>query len=405
MKVLIHDYAGHPFQIQLSRELARRGHEVAHLYSQSTLTPQGSLMKMEGDPENLTIKGIKLRNVIKKDSYVKRAFQEMEYGRRLASEIEAVRPEVVISGNTPLEAQKIIQKKCKEVRSKFVFWVQDFYGVAVDRILRGKIPVVGGMVGNYYLKLEERLLKDSDDVILITEDFQNHMKKWNIPAQKLHVIENWAPLQEVPLCLKDNEWSKKHGLENKTCLIYSGTLGMKHNPGLLLELALQYRHQSNVKVVVISEGQGAEWLTKKKEELGLDNLMLLKFQPFKDVPYVLGTADILIAILEPDAGAFSVPSKVLTYHCAGRPLLLSVPNQNLSAKIVNRVQSGLVTAPGDTEAFKNAAYQLVNNDVFKKRMGANARKYAEEHFDIQAITNKFEQVLQNNKETAKEETL
>jgi len=30
MRLLIHDYAGHPFQVQLSRELARRGHSVTH---------------------------------------------------------------------------------------------------------------------------------------------------------------------------------------------------------------------------------------------------------------------------------------------------------------------------------------------------------------------------------------
>ncbi len=30
MRILVHDYSGHPFQAQLSRELARRGHDVVH---------------------------------------------------------------------------------------------------------------------------------------------------------------------------------------------------------------------------------------------------------------------------------------------------------------------------------------------------------------------------------------
>jgi hypothetical protein len=33
MRILISDYSGHPFQVQLSRELARRGHGVTHSYS------------------------------------------------------------------------------------------------------------------------------------------------------------------------------------------------------------------------------------------------------------------------------------------------------------------------------------------------------------------------------------
>lgn len=405
MRVLVHDYAGHPFQIQLSRELANRGHHVTHCYSQSTLTPQGSLQREDDDAENLQIKGIKLTSVIKKNSYFKRVLQEREYGKLLAREIKLFGPDVVISGNTPLEAQKIIQKTCRENRSRFVFWVQDFYGIAVDRLLRGKLPVIGGWAGSYYMKLEERLLHESDEIVLITQDFRAHLAKAKIPSGKIHVIENWAPLEEVPLAPKENKWSKDHGLEDKTCLVYSGTLGMKHNPNLLLELALQFRKMSHIRVVVISEGQGAEWLKKKKDELGLDNLILKSFQPFKDVPFVLGSADVLIAILEPDAGTFSVPSKVLTYHCAGKALLLSVPEENLSARIVNDVQSGLVAAPGDLEAFKRAANQLVMNELFRRRMGVNARNYAEEHFDITSITNKFERVLQNKTAIPKEETL
>jgi len=41
MRLLIHDYAGHPFQVQLSRELARRNHEVLHLYAGYNVTPHG----------------------------------------------------------------------------------------------------------------------------------------------------------------------------------------------------------------------------------------------------------------------------------------------------------------------------------------------------------------------------
>ena len=32
MKILIHDFAGHPFQMTLSRELANRGHDITHAY-------------------------------------------------------------------------------------------------------------------------------------------------------------------------------------------------------------------------------------------------------------------------------------------------------------------------------------------------------------------------------------
>ena len=40
---------------------------------------------------------------------------------------------------------------------------------------------------------------------------------------------------------------------------------------------------------------------------------LLPFQPYDSLPDMLGAADVAIALLEPEAGIFSVPSKVLSY--------------------------------------------------------------------------------------------
>ena len=40
MRILVHDFSGHPFQMQLSRELARRGHDVLHVDCASYSRPE-----------------------------------------------------------------------------------------------------------------------------------------------------------------------------------------------------------------------------------------------------------------------------------------------------------------------------------------------------------------------------
>ena len=393
MRIMVHDYGGYSFPIQLSRSLSERGHDVLHVFSKSVLSPQGSLQRKKGDPDNLSFKGITLSSVIDKQSYMKRRKQEIEYGRLLAEEVKVWKPDVVLSGNTPLDTQKLLMKQCRMMGTRFIFWIQDLYGVAVDRILRKKLPVVGRMIGSYYVNLERALLRKSKDIILITEDFKQQMKTWKLREDNLHVIENWAPLEDLPLRKKQNDWAIKHGLDRSKCIIYSGTLGMKHNPSLLLDLSVRFREQRDVKIVIVSEGAGADWLKEQKKQMGLDNLIILGFQPFDEVANVLGTADLLIAVLEPEAGAFSVPSKVLTYHCAGKPMLLSVPGTNLAAKIVTRQGSGMVVEPDETEEFVKRAELLIRDDMALKKMGRNARAYAEEAFDIKRITDKFESVI------------
>ena len=192
---------------------------------------------------------------------------------------------------------------------------------------------------------------------------------------------------------KRNAWARSQGIESTFNFVYSGTLGLKHNPDLLLQLALRFQNDPRVRVVVVSEGLGASWLEERKEQEGLDNLLLLGFQPFEILPQILASADALLAILEPDAGVFSVPSKVLTYLCAQRPLLLAVPPQNLAARLVTDHRAGLTVPPDDVPSLLNAAERLLSDPEVRNRLGFNARAYAEKRFDIDRLARRFERIL------------
>jgi glycosyltransferase involved in cell wall biosynthesis len=108
---------------------------------------------------------------------------------------------------------------------------------------------------------------------------------------------------------------------------------------------------------------------------------------------MLATADVLLVLLEPDAGTYSVPSKVLTYHCAGRAVLGAMPSDNLASKIITTNGSGIVVEPGDAAAFIEAAHRLVNDPDLRGRMGRAARGYAETSFDIDVITDRFTRLI------------
>ena len=50
MRILIHDYSGHPPQIEISHELSRRGHDVLYLYAKGNRTPRGAVERRSSDP-------------------------------------------------------------------------------------------------------------------------------------------------------------------------------------------------------------------------------------------------------------------------------------------------------------------------------------------------------------------
>lgn len=394
MRIVIHDFSGHPFQIQLSRELANRGHEVFHLYCDGILGARGNLEKTVSDPDSLHIEAVSIGRPINRYNFLKRYIDESSYGRALCSSISKILPDVIVSSNTPLDAQIPLYTLCNKQNIKFAFWLQDILGLAARSVLSDKLGVIGHLIGAYYMLREKRILKGSDHVVPISEDFLATLSSWGVDSSRITVINNWAPLDEMAQRPRDNQWAVKHGLTGKKVAVYSGALGLKHNPKLLWDLAesLDSRGES-YQLVVISEGYGADWLARKLKERPLSCLTLLPFQPFDLLPEVLAAADVLLAILEPEAGEFCVPSKVLSYMCVGRSIALAADIKNLASRLVGDYHCGIVIDPKDAESFSASVIKLLDNPSDSSEMGRNARLYAEKQFNIKAIGDKFETIL------------
>jgi glycosyltransferase involved in cell wall biosynthesis len=207
-------------------------------------------------------------------------------------------------------------------------------------------------------------------------------------ATPVTVIENWTPLGEVPPRPKDNPWSRSHGLAEGPVALYAGTLGLKHDPEHLVAVARRLAPLGAL-VVVATEGLGRDALEARRRELGLENLVLLDYVPWETVPDMLGAANVMLVLLEPDAGTFSAPSKTLTYLAAGRPVVGAMPLENLASRMVERAGAGVVVAPGDYEAFSEAVAAVIADAPRAAAMARAARDYAEKHFDVDKIADEF----------------
>jgi colanic acid biosynthesis glycosyl transferase WcaI len=392
VRVIVHDYSGHPFQVQLSRQLARRGHQVLHVHCVSYETGKGALARRDDDPAGFAVEGIDLGRPFDRYSWARRVRQELAYGRAFARRAARFGPEVMLSSNDPLFAKARAARWCRQAGIPWVFWLQDLYSVAMSGYA-SRMGAMGQAAGWGFRRIERALLRQAAGVVPITADFLPILKAWGVDAGRCTVIENWAPLDEVTPRPRDNAWAREQGLEDKRVVLYSGTLGLKHDPGLLLEVAVQARDDPDLRVVVISQGLGAEWLVKQRARLGLSNLMVLGYQPYERLAEVLATADVLVALLTSGAGVFSAPSKVLTYLCAGRPIVAAMPAENLGARKVVDAGAGVVVEPHDAQAFVAAIANLLANDRRSAQCGRQARAYAEQAFDVGPIAEQFEQVL------------
>jgi colanic acid biosynthesis glycosyl transferase WcaI len=395
MRIAVHDYCGHQPPFDLSRELARRGHEVRHYFFAEDIGPKGITRRLADDPENFSIEPISTGRPYTKQNLILRRHADILYGELASQRIASFAPDVTISGNTPLEAQAPIHETVRRAGSAFVFWMQDYYSLAAAKILGRKIPVLGQLIGAYYSRLEADMLRRSDGIVLITEDFRPALRHFGVKDGAADVIPNWGAIDRLPLCPKNNPWAKEHGLADKFVFLYSGTLAWKHQPDLLWTLAEHFQDDSNVAIAVVASGVSFDAQKARNAVEPKPNLLLLPLQPIESFPDVLGSGNVVVALLENDAGQFSVPSKVLSYLCCGRPILLSAPSDNLSVRLVEKAGAGVCVSAGDKEIFVAAADRLRSDQKLCAELGVAGRTYAENAFDLSLVADRFEAVFAN----------
>ncbi|WP_246210622.1 glycosyltransferase family 4 protein [Nocardioides piscis] len=303
------------------------------------------------------------------------------------------RPDLVLVANTPIPMLVMLAAFLFLRRRPFVLWHQDVQAVAVARLAGTKLSPVFGVLARVLEWGERWGSRRAAAIVAITPAFRAVHEKWGTAA-KVRVIPNWAPLDEITPQPRANEWARSHDLVGVQTLLYSGTLGLKHDPELLVELAHEIRAAGTpVRLVVVNEGPAEGVVRAAAQRLGVP-LTLLPFQDYADLPDVLGTGDLLVVLLEQDAGEFSVPSKTLSYLAAGRPVLGLMPPENLAAELV-AAAGGFVAPPtrSSLPAAAGWADALLRNPDRLAQLGAEARQLAEREFSLDACVDVFEEVL------------
>lgn len=391
MRILLHDYSGHPFQVELSRELSRRGHDVTHSYCDAYTSGKGHLRAEPG--ETLGFEPIGVGLVIAKMSFGKRLVQELRLGVELARQARRHRPDVVMASNVPIPTLVVLALVLVLSGIPWVLWHQDVQAVAIRSFAGSKLSrsfaVVAALIGT----AEKWCARRAAAVVVIADSFFDVHRRWGT-ADKTTVIPNWAPLDEIAPVSRANAWSHEHGLDDTKTLLYSGTLGLKHNPALLVGLARQVIDAGQpVRLVVVNQGPAEEVLRQEAARLEVP-LLLLPFQPYERLSEVLGSGDVLVVLLEQDAGAFSVPSKTLSYLCAGRPVMGLMPAENLAATLVSDVD-GCVLPPSEASLPAAAGWvrDLLVDEERCALLGKAARVLAEREFALRPCADRFEDVL------------
>jgi len=381
--LLVVDFAGHAFGMDLSLALARRGHGVRHAYCSTNLAPHGDLSSRCG----VEVHPISSGGDFEKYRLGRRVVSESMFGWRSARLVWRTRPDGVLTSNVPLISLLLIAVACRLRRSRWVFWLQDVQTGLATQSLTG----VARIFSSALRMLERWLIRAADELVIISDDFEEEVTAAGRATS--HTIRNWAVLSDLPVHDRQNPWALEHGFDQLSGLVflYSGTLGRKHPPELLVELAQALDGHGHL--IVVSEGEGADHLRQMVEDRSLGNVITLPFQPHDRLAEVLATGDVLVAVLHESAGSFSVPSKILSYLCAGRAILAAMPTENGASRMISIEAEAGTVVPPTPDGIRAGAQELLADAAKRRAYGRAGRTFAERTFDVDLKAEQFEPLL------------
>lgn len=388
LHIVVHDFSGHAFTAQLARELARRGNRIDYVSCAAFASPKGDVGRRPDDPSGFRAHPLGAGGIIDKENLIRRFRQERAYGAAAARLVSALGADVVLSANAPIAVQRALARAASRSGAAFVAWVQDLHADAIEGLIGKRHRATARVLSSIARRFERACLRSSDGVVLIDEAFRERLMgdPWRLALPRAAVIPNWSAMPVA------DEVAPVRGLRRsgrRPVLVYAGTLARKHDPALLLALAAEV----DAELRVHAEGSNADWLAAEADRMGLSSLRVLPWSPVEALPAALAEADVLVAILDPVATGWSIPSKILTYMAAGRPTLAAIPAGNPAARLLSRTQAGLVVEPTDRRGFVEGARRLIGDAGLRDVMGRNGRRHAREAFAISPIAAVFETEL------------
>jgi colanic acid biosynthesis glycosyl transferase WcaI len=244
-------------------------------------------------------------------------------------------------------------------------------------------------------KFEKWIYNQADEIAVISEGFRQNLLTKQADEIKLHIVPNWVDAEFLRPHPKNNPVSRKFSLEDKFVAMYSGTLTLSSYMSLekVMEAAKQMEREEDFCLVIIGEGLKKPELEKKGRQMKLKNVMFLPFQPYKDLPLLLGASDLLLVPLDIKKTQLSVPSKLYNYMAAGRPIIGFTDDESEVSRIISEAECGLNILPDDVVGMARMFQKLMRSKEKREKMGENAREYVEKNYAKDVVLGKYEELI------------
>ena len=295
--------------------------------------------------------------------------------------------DVILSPSPPLTIGLLNLWLGKLKGAKVVYNVQEIY----PDILGKK----SGLVYNVLSKLEHKVYNSSDAVTTIDQVFHDTIVDRFDNRKKLHIIPNFVDTDLYRTGVSTEALDKSLFPETDSIkMLYAGNIGFAQDWEPLVRLAEKTR-DLNVEYFLIGEGVMKKYVEDKKQELGLDKLHVLPYQPRHLMPAILAYSDVQYIFMTPKMEGMGFPSKVYTIMACSRPLMVCSGENTPIINFLRPVDCAKLVTSHDLERKTDEMAQwlcTITREQLRK-MGKKGEKVIHDNYTKEIVTKKYVELV------------
>jgi glycosyltransferase involved in cell wall biosynthesis len=258
------------------------------------------------------------------------------------------------------------------------------------------IIAVGALTNRSIIRVlesvESLIYQKADHVVAVTHAFKRHIHGRGVPGSRIAVITNGADLDCYRPAARSNAFRREMGLDGKFVASYVGTHGMAHGLDVVLRAGKRLRHRDDIVFLLVGDGAERERLVDQRDQMGLDNVIMIGQQPKERMPEIIAASDACMVLLR-DTALFRtvIPSKIFEAMAMERPIILGVRGE--SQGIVEACECGICIAPENDVELAEAVLALSGRTEHARDLGRNGRRNVARRYNRDTLADTYLQCL------------
>jgi colanic acid biosynthesis glycosyl transferase WcaI len=272
-------------------------------------------------------------------------------------------------------------------RARFVVKLAD---LASDAALATGI-MRDGLAVRLARRLEAFVYGRATSVVCLCQGFIERLSEREVPREKLPLIPDWGDTERIrPLQSSARFRAENDIASGQFLVLHTGNMGKKQDLMNAVKAAELLGERQAIQWILVGDGEERPLLERESAVRAPHTVRLLPLQPVEVLPHMYAEADLLLLNQKSTVEDAVIPSKLLTYMAAGRPIVAAVSERSEAARHIESAGCGVVIPSENPQALADTVLRLSSDSELRTQLGANGRAYAEAHFTKRAVLRQYD---------------